>query len=84
MKLDEMDGRKIKSLSWIDLEHGFDGTIEFAKAGETAILSSEYYGDHRELWAVISKDGLEIRRYNMRFVDTVTWEAGVAGEEKKP
>jgi len=74
VKLDEMDGKKIKSLSWIDPEYGF---IEFDKEGESAVLSAEYYGDHKELWAVVFKGDIEIGRYNMRFVDTITWE----GEE---
>lgn len=42
--------------------------------GETAFLSSEYWGDHQENWIVVMKSGKEFSRHNASYIESIGWK----------
>ena len=37
------------------------------------MLSCEFHGDHDEDWIIETRDGVEIARHNVRYVETIQW-----------
>ena len=76
MRLDEMNGREIKLASWF--VDGKDETV-FAVEGESFRISVENSGNapyegETLVWLIQEKDGIEYRRFNSRYVDTISWK----------
>jgi hypothetical protein len=76
MTLLESDGKEIASASWI-----VNGTVEtiIPKEGEFFRVSVEHTGDgpyegQALIWLVIEKDGIENRRFNAVYVESISWK----------
>lgn len=70
--LANMDGHEISQF-WIVEESG-DPIQRLLMNGETAWLSSEFYGNHHQNWIVIMKGGYEVSRHNAKYVNSIEWK----------
>lgn len=77
MKLQEMDGKEIVSISWLLRNSEMDKRENFTPGVyERAYLSFEYHGDHAVEWIVVEvvATGKEVRRFNVVNLDTIEWK----------
>lgn len=68
-----MNGRKVSHICWI---LGADSIEEIARSDERGQLElvASYHGDHDEFWITKIKDGVEIRRFNCKYLSYIEWE----------
>ena len=65
-------------------------TQELIRSGPDGQLSfhEQNLGDHGELWVLKIKDGVEISRFNARYIETIVWAEpsgqGLARVGKQP
>lgn len=67
------DNRKIAWVFWPDTENEQGRYVQSGGESGQLMMINEYHGDHDEDWIVQIKDGVEIARYNPRFVESITW-----------
>jgi len=55
--------------------HSSNGSSQdyYGNRAEQAHLGYEYLGDHAEYWIIVTIDGKEIKRDNVRFVASINW-----------
>lgn len=72
---EKMNGKKIKSVWWPDTEtaHGVNLT---ADGNLTLHLEWRFHGTWDESWIIECLDGVEVARYNPRFIESIIWEEG--------
>ena len=66
--MDNNQGRRVNSAYWGD-EQGTPIEIR-------GVLSYEYgfHGDHAEMWLIDECDGVEVARYNTRYLAQIVWD----------
>jgi hypothetical protein len=61
------DGRSIHSIYFPN------GDCVIAGNNETLEIQNDYHGDYCIDWAILTRNGDEIARYNCRFIETIRW-----------
>ena len=69
-----MDGKQIKSVCWTDTESEQGRCLPSGLNGCRLYLSATYHGDRDEFWVVAEKDGHEIARHNIKYIESIEWE----------
>lgn len=65
----DMHGKKIKTVTWPDSGEDLGRCIQSGSNGDISLSS-----DHDELWIIQIKDGVEIARHNVRYVESIVWD----------
>lgn len=69
-----MNGRKVSHICWV---LGAENSEEIARSDQHGHLElvATYHGDHDEFWiAKIRQDGMEVRRFNCKYLSYIAWE----------
>ena len=68
----EHHGRDVSQIIW---PYAPDGSFERIQShnGVQLRFHSEYLGDHSEHWILELSGGIERRRHNTRFIETIIW-----------
>ncbi len=65
-------GREVMNLF---INNGHESLLVRTKEGEKLKIVSDFWGDHQQNWIVLyGRDGYEVTRYNMKFVEQFTWK----------
>jgi hypothetical protein len=67
-----------KKALFITVENIDGHCVDTAKDGRTLEYESEYHGDHSENWIIAKVNGIEVSRYNTKFIQEIGWEPETA------
>lgn len=68
----KMNGWAIDFITWPDTETDKGQKLKTDK-DRKLFLSATYHGDRDEFWVVEEFKGVEVARYNTRFIDMISW-----------
>jgi hypothetical protein len=77
------NGREIKQVFWpvTEPEKGRCLVADGYGCGRLT-LACEYHGDHDEDWIIETRNGVEVARHNVRYVETIQWSDAPMPNEK--
>ena len=53
---------------------GFSWGLVEPKTGQYMVFEYSYHGDRDEFWVVLYNKYEELERYNVRYIEGITWE----------